>query len=53
MVRYWDVQLRTVTKITKQRIKHHEKHGCGKNAMEDKLQLRRQERIQELRKDVR
>ncbi len=39
-----------VIKITKQRIKHHEKHGCGKNAMRDKIQLQKQERIQELNK---
>ncbi len=34
-------------RITKQRIKHHEKHGCGNNAMEDKACLKKQERKME------
>ncbi len=31
-------------KITKFRIKHHEKHGNGKNAMDDKTILLKQEK---------
>ncbi len=37
-------------KVTKMRIKHHEKHGCGTNTMNDKTALKYQERKLELRK---
>ncbi len=32
----------------KMRIKHHEKHGDGKNTMEDKVLLKKAERKKEL-----
>ncbi len=44
MVKWWDVQLSRSIKITKMRIKHHEKHGVGKAVMEDKARLVIQEK---------
>ncbi len=50
MVKFWDVQLERAIKLSKSRRDHHEKHGCGTNAMEDKNTLKKQERKKELRK---
>jgi len=50
MVNFWDVQIEKGIKITKMRIKHHEKHGNGKVVMEEKARLQKQERHQQLRK---
>ncbi len=44
MVKWWARERERAIKITKFRIKHHEKHGCGKNAMEDKYTLQKQEK---------
>ncbi len=41
--------LEKAIKIQKFRIKHHEKHGNGVNAMQDKIQLKKQERMMELK----
>ncbi len=49
MVDYWVIQLEKAIKLTKYRIKHHEKHGCGINSMSDKNTLKKQERRKELR----
>jgi len=40
---WWVIQRERAIKITKMRIKHHEKHGNGKNAMQDKITLQKQE----------
>jgi len=50
LVKYWDVQIERAIKLTKMRIKHHEKHGCGNNVMQDKSNLKKQERKRDLRK---
>ncbi len=50
MVKYWDVQIDKGIALTKMRIKHHEKHGCGNSVIQDKEILKRQERNKELRK---
>ncbi len=50
MVNVKDVDLEKAIKLTKFRIKHHEKHGCGNNVMQDKNTLKIQERKRELRK---
>jgi len=47
---WWDVQLDRAIALSKIRIRHHEKHGCGDNAMQDKKCLKKQERKRELRK---
>ncbi len=52
MVVYWDVQLKTAIALTKMRIKHHEKHGCGETCMRDKKILEKQIRLQKLRDDI-
>ncbi len=44
MVRFWDKQIDRAIKITKMRIKHHEIHGNGINAMQEKTQLLKQEK---------
>ncbi len=49
MVKFWDVEIDRAIKITKMRIKHMEKHGMGKNAMQEKEILKKQERNKELR----
>ncbi len=51
MVRFWDIQLEKAIKLSKFRIKHHEKHGCGNNVMQDKKALQKQERKRELRRN--
>ncbi len=51
MVRFWEVQREAAIKRTKFRIKHHEKHGEGNNAMQDKAILKKQERHHELMKE--
>ncbi len=50
MVRFWDIQIDKGIAITKMRIKHHEKHGCGENVIHDKSILKKKERHKELRK---
>jgi len=44
MVRWWDGQIEKGIELTKRRIKHHEKHGNGNVAMQDKEILKKQER---------
>ncbi len=44
MVNWWAHQREVGIKLTKFRIKHHEKHGNGKVAMEEKNQLQKQEK---------
>ncbi len=39
MVNYWDRERERAIKILKFRIQHHEKHGNGKVAMDEKSQL--------------
>ncbi len=51
MVRPWDEAIDKGIKITKFRIKHHEKHGCGTCAMQDKEILKKQERHKQQRKE--
>ncbi len=49
MVKPWDIAVAKGIKLTKFRIKHHEKHGDGNCAMEDKQILKKQERAKQLR----
>ncbi len=49
MVKYWDKQIEIGIKLTKFRIKHHEKHGNGDVAMKEKAILKKQERKKQLR----
>ncbi len=49
MVKPKDELLDYAIKNTKMRIKHMERHGMGKNAMEEKAILQKQERIKQLR----
>ncbi len=49
MVKFWDEQIAKGIKLSKMRIKHHEKHGNGQPAMQDKAILKKQERHKELR----
>ncbi len=44
MVGWWDYQIDKGIKLTKARIKHHEKHGVGQAAIEDKRRLVTQEK---------
>ncbi len=44
MVVWWEKQREKGIKLTKYRIAHHEKHGNGKVAMIEKLQLLKQEK---------
>jgi len=50
LVKFWDVEIEKAIALTKMRIKHHEKHGCGENAMQDKRILQKQQRKKDLRK---
>ncbi len=50
MVRPWDIAIEKGIALTKFRIKHHEKHGNGGPAMQDKDILKKQERHKELRR---
>ncbi len=50
MVKPWDIAIDKGIAISKYRIKHHEKHGNGQPAMQDKEILKKQERHKELRK---
>ncbi len=43
MVKFWEIQRKKGIAITKRRIKHHEKHGNGIEAMADKKRLVKQE----------
>ncbi len=49
MVNVKDKDLEKAIKLYKMRIKHHEKHGCGTNIIQDKAILKKQERTKELR----
>ncbi len=51
MVKWWELQREKGIALTKYRIKHHEKHGNGKVAMEEKQQLLKQEKHQKDMKD--
>ncbi len=51
MVKPWEEAEKKGIKITKYRIAHHEKHGNGNVAMEDKNILKKQERGLQKRKD--
>ncbi len=42
MVRWWDLQIDKGIAITKLRIKHAEKNGMGKMAIEEKARLQKQ-----------
>ncbi len=53
MVRWWDIQIDKGIKLTKMRIKHHEKHGNGDVAQREKQILKKQERHKQLREDNR
>ncbi len=44
MVKFWVKQRERSIKITKYRIAHHEKHGNGKVAMDEKFILQKQEK---------
>jgi len=44
MVKPWEDALREGIKISKYRIQHHEKHGNGNSAMEDKKILLKQQK---------
>jgi len=44
LVKYWVTQQKRAIKITKMRIKHHEIHGNGKIAMDEKFTLQKQEK---------
>ncbi len=48
-MKWWDIQIDKGIKLSKSRIKHHEKHGNGDVAMEDKAILKKQERHKQLR----
>jgi len=48
---WWEEQIETGIAITKMRIKHHEKHGCGTNVIKDKAKLQKQERYKITRKE--
>jgi len=49
MVEWWPEQIEKGIRLTKMRIKHHEKHGCGTNVIDDKAKLVKQERHKQLR----
>ncbi len=49
MVKPWDIAIEKGIKLTKYRIKHHEKHGNGVAAMQDKDILKKQERHKQVR----
>ncbi len=51
MVKWWDIQIDKGIALTKMRIKHHEKHGCGTNVLQDKNRLQKQERHKQVRKN--
>ncbi len=51
MVNWWDAEIEKGIKLTKSRIKHHEYHGDGNVAMEEKAQLKKQERAKQLRQE--
>ncbi len=44
MVKFWPEQRKRSHKILKERIAHHEKHGNGKVAMDEKFQLQKFEK---------
>ncbi len=48
MVHVKELDLEKAIKLSKMRIKHHEKHGCGNNVINDKACLKKQERKMEL-----
>ncbi len=51
MVKWWEIQREKGIALSKYRIKHHEKHGNGIPAVQDKENLKKQERHHELRKN--
>jgi len=53
MVKWWDKQIEIGILLTKQRIKHCEKHGMGDCAMQEKQILKKQERAKQLRLEKR
>jgi len=44
LVKWWERQREIGIKLTKFRIKHHEYHGNGKVAEDEKRQLKKQEK---------
>ncbi len=50
---WWDIEIERAIKITKFRIKHHEKHGNGDVVIKEKRILQKQERNQQLRRENR
>ncbi len=52
MVKPWSIAIEKGIKLTKERIKHMEKHGNGDVATKEKAILKKQERHKELRGKV-
>ncbi len=48
MVDVHKIELEKAIRLSKARIKHHEKHGCGTNVIQDKIILKKQERKMEV-----
>ncbi len=44
MVKFWENELKNSIAVTKERIKHMEKHGIGKSAMQEKATLLKQQK---------
>ncbi len=51
MVNWWTYQRERSIKLFKYRIKHHEKHGDGSVAMQEKEILKKQERHHQIMKE--
>jgi len=49
LLTWWEIEENRAIKLTKMRIKHHEKHGCGNSVIKDKETLKLQERHKSLR----
>jgi len=49
LVEVWTEDILKGIKLTKMRIKHHEKHGCGTNVIADKATLKKQEHHRDVR----
>ncbi len=52
MVKYWEKQREIGIKLSKFRIKHLEKHGNGDTVMREKSILKKQERHNDLAKNL-
>jgi len=49
LVEIWTEDIDKGIALTKMRIKHHEKHGCGNNVIADKARLKKQEHHRDVR----